>query len=210
MVLTAAYPPRLNGLGGSQGTFSPVLSSPFSPSTDQRTQIPLLERTTSTFNMSGQTENIMNRKGGTHSSLYQSCIALKKRVANVPGFPPYLEEMDREEAESTEATDPVTYVWNLLRQGLPLMAIYNALQPKKLLEIELAKTAEAKIGKKATFTFLQACMFELRFPPDECFLITDLYGSDTSGLVKVSLRIERTLCWNHQTISHPDHLTWRS
>ncbi|MCJ1476572.1 hypothetical protein MMC13_005238 [Lambiella insularis] len=189
MVLTTTYPPpRLNGQL-SQAAFSPSLSGPFSPSAFDVSQIPILERTTTMLAAPEPMDNIMNRRGGV--SLYQSCLALKKKLAEVPGFEPYLEEMDQEERESNDATDPVTSMWNMLRRGFPLMTIYNALRPKVPIEVNQSKVkvAEAKLGKAATFKFLQACLEELKFPVNECFLISDLYLSDTTGLVKASTLI---------------------
>lgn len=66
------------------------------------------------------------------------------------------------------------------------MTIYNALKPRVLLEVDASRLAETKLGKAATFKFLQACLTDLKFPASECFLITDLYGGDTTGFVKVS------------------------
>ena len=136
---------------------------------------------------------IVNRRGGLNSSLYQSCLALRKRLAEVPGFEPYLTEMDLEEQESDDETDPVTSMWNMLRRGFPLMTIYNALQPRVPLEVNSSRVTESKLGKAATFKFLQACLEELKFPANECFLITDLYGQDTTGFVKVLKVVKRVL-----------------
>ena len=139
-------------------------------------------------------ENIMNRKGGLNSSLYQTCLALRRRLTEVPGFETFLNAMDiEEEQESGDHSDPVTSMWNMLRQGYPLMTIYNALQPRVPLEVNSSRVTEAKLGKAATFKFLQACLEELSFPPGECFLITDLYGHDTNGFVKVLRVINRVL-----------------
>lgn len=129
-------------------------------------------------------DNIINRRGG--ESLYQSCANLKRRLAEVPGFEPHLAEM--EEMDKTEdANDPVASVWRCLRNGYPLMTIYNATQPPELLSIDPNKIGEVKRPKAASFKFLQACLQDLEFPQQECFLITDLYGENTSGLVKVKL-----------------------
>lgn len=132
-----------------------------------------------------ENENIMNRTAHLNSSLYQICLSLKRRLAEVPGFKEHIAEMEEEEAEADDSTDPVTSMWNCLRRGYPLMTIYNACRPQVPLRID-PNVSEAKIGKAATFKFLQACLTELRFPASECFLITDLYGGDTTGFVKVS------------------------
>ena len=163
------------------------MSGAFSP--------PPLERSAfSNFtNVPQQAENIVNRKGGVDSSLYQSCLALRQRLATVPNFAGYLADMDEEEQDSGEETDPVTSMWNMLRRGYPLMDIYNALQPQTAIDVDVSKVAESKRGKAATFKFLQACLGNLSFPANECFLITDLYGTDTTGFVKVLKVINRVL-----------------
>lgn len=130
--------------------------------------------------------NIMNRRAGADSSLYQICLNLRKRLAEVPNFQPHLEEMDEEEADANDATDPVTAMWNCLRRGFPLMTIYNAFNRPIPLKVD-SNISEAKMAKHAAFKFLQACMSDLKFPPQECFLITDLYGENTTGFVKVTL-----------------------
>ena len=129
----------------------------------------------------------MNIRANADSSLYQICMNLRTRLATVPGFEGHIAEMDEEEAEAEDSIDPVTLMWNSLRRGYPLMTVYNALRPAKLLDVDSSKVKEKDLGKAATFKFLQACMSDLKFEARECFLITDLYGEDTTGFVKVSL-----------------------
>ena len=132
----------------------------------------------------------MNIKAGANSSLYQICTGLRQRLGDVPGFEEHIIEMEEEEEDSAdEPKDPVTLMWNCLRRGYPLMTIYNASLPARPLKIDATKIREDKVGKATTFKFLQACMTEFRIPPDECFLITDLFGEDTTGFVKVSSNI---------------------
>jgi cell division control protein 24 len=76
-------------------------------------------------------------------------------------------------------------MWRCLRRGYPLMTIYNALNPVQRLEIDASKVTPANRPKKASFLFVNACLKDLNFPPDECFVITDLFGDDTTGFVKV-------------------------
>lgn len=128
----------------------------------------------------------MNRRAGANSSLFQICMGLRGRLAHVPGFGEHISEMEEEETQINDPTDPVTLMWNCLRRGYPLMTIYNALQPKVPLDVDSTRISEAKLGKAATFQFLQAVMKDLNFAPNETFLITDLYGEDTTGFVKVS------------------------
>ncbi|KAL8946599.1 MAG: hypothetical protein Q9222_007027 [Ikaeria aurantiellina] len=101
--------------------------------------------------------------------------------------------MEEDEAEAEGATDPVTSMWNCLRRGYPLMTIYNAFRPHNPLIVDANRVAERQIGKAATFKFLQACLTDLMIPANECFLITDLYGGDTTGFVKVTKVVNKVL-----------------
>jgi cell division control protein 24 len=129
------------------------------------------------------TSNIINQKADASRSLYQICISLKQRLAQVPGFEPFLENLD--------PTDPVDPLWNLFRSGYPLLVIYNSLQPAEPLSVDDANASDSKKSKIAIFKFVQACMKELQVPPSDSFVITDLMGNDTSGFVKVSLSCSR-------------------
>jgi cell division control protein 24 len=135
-------------------------------------------------------EDIVNQKAGAYSSIYQACTSLKKRLYDVPGMEPYLEDMDAEEQESPDESDIVTSMWNMLRQGCPLMVLYNNLKPEAPLRLD-NNISESKIPKAATFKFLQACITDLQIPASECFLITDLYSRDTTGFVKVIKLVDR-------------------
>lgn len=123
------------------------------------------------------TANIINQKADASRSLYQICVSLKQRLALVPDFEPFLQQLD--------PLDPVDPLWNLLRTGFPLLTIYNSLQPTNPIKVEDSNASEAKKPKIAIFKFVQACMKELSIPPGDCFVITDLMGNDTSGFVKV-------------------------
>ncbi|KAI1957242.1 Guanine nucleotide exchange factor for Cdc42p [Ophidiomyces ophidiicola] len=125
-------------------------------------------------------DNIINRRGG--ESLYQSCANLKKRLAEVPGFESHLAEMEALD-KTQEVSDPVASVWRCLQNGYPLMTIFNATQPSEPLTLDESKVQEHRRPKAAAFKFLQACLQDLEFPQQECFLITDLYGESTTGFV---------------------------
>ncbi|EKV04634.1 Rho guanyl nucleotide exchange factor, putative [Penicillium digitatum PHI26] len=135
-------------------------------------------------------DNIINRRGG--ESIYQSCVNLRRRLSEVPNFESYLQEMDDDDRIRGN-TDPVASLWNCLRNGYPLLSIYNASGPEEPLEIDPAKVTEAKRPKAATFKFLQACLQDLAFPQQDCFLITDLYGESTTGFIKVIKMVNRVV-----------------
>lgn len=129
------------------------------------------------------TTNIINQKADASRSLYQICIALKQRLARVPGFETHLETLA---APGSDEDGPVESLWNLLRTGLPLLTVYNSLQPEILLEIDPSAN-ENKRSKLAVFKFVEACLKRLEIPPSESFVISDLMGNDTTGFVKVCL-----------------------
>jgi len=97
----------------------------------------------------------------------------------VPGLEPYIEELD--------PNDPVDSLWNFFRTGMPFLTIFNALQPAEPIGIDEANAnaPEAKKSKIAVFKFVQACLKDLNIPSADCFVISDVLGTDTSGFVKV-------------------------
>ncbi|PGH10606.1 hypothetical protein AJ80_07457 [Polytolypa hystricis UAMH7299] len=135
-------------------------------------------------------DNIINRRG--NESLYQSCLNLKRRLTEVPGFENHLAEME-EMDKADDAVDPVNSVWRCLRHGYPLLTIYNASNPAEPLAIDPFKVPENKRPKLSAFKFLEACLQDLGFPQQECFLITDLYGENTTGFVKVIKMVNKVL-----------------
>lgn len=135
------------------------------------------------------TDNVMNTVADASSSLFQICVTLRQRLHGVPGFS---ESLYEEEEDADEDTDPVTLLWRTFRRGYPLMLLYNALRPDQPLALA-ASVREDKRGKASTFKFLRACITDLKFPQEECFIITDLYGDDTTGFVKVARVVNRVL-----------------
>ncbi|KAK4695829.1 cell division control protein 24, partial [Lecanoromycetidae sp. Uapishka_2] len=163
-----------------QGLFPPPLSTTLSPPP-------------SSLENPHPGQAIMNQRATADSSLYQICMNLRRRLAEVPNFEEHMAEMEEEEAENNDTLDPVSLMWNCLRRGYPLMTIYNALRPRDPLDVDSNKVKKTQVGKAATFKFLQACMENLKIPAGECFLITDLYGEDTTGFVKVTKLVNRVL-----------------
>lgn len=102
----------------------------------------------------------------------------------MPGFDLHLNDSDDE--DEGEDMDPVDSLWRCLQKGVPLMTIYNALRPAEPLRIDEATVPEAKRPKSAAFKFVQACLKDLKLPPGECFVLSDLFRDDTTGFVKVS------------------------
>ena len=131
------------------------------------------------------TANIINQKADASRSLYQICISLKQRLAQVPGFGKYLDQLEQDDIQAEDG-GPVESLWRLLRTGTPLLAIYNCLQLQggNPIVIDPASVNESRRQKVAIFKFVEACKQELGI--QDAFLIGDLLGNDTTGLVKVS------------------------
>jgi cell division control protein 24 len=130
------------------------------------------------------TNNIINQRADASRSLYQICVSLRQRLLQVPGFEQHLRELDDDEA-SGDDDDPVTSLWRCLKKGYPLMTIYNALQPPEPLQVD-DKVSDAKKPKSAASKFVLACLKDLKLPPEEVFVLNDLFGDDTTGFVKVT------------------------
>lgn len=135
------------------------------------------------------TDHIMNTMADGSSSLFQICVTLRQRLVGVPDFNEILEE---EEEDADDDTDPVTLLWRTFRRGIPLMLLYNQLRPEQPLALPLGIKEEKK-AKAATFKFIHACKEYLRIPSEELFIVTDLYGDDTTGFVKVARVVNRVL-----------------
>jgi len=135
--------------------------------------------------------NIMNKIGEKEQSLFQICVILRERLVGVPGFDTFLQE---EEEGADADTDPVTLLWRTFRRGYPLLALYNVLRPDKPIHPDLSTmSSEIKKGKTMTFKFLNALIHDLKFKTEDCFIILDLYGDDTTGFVKVTKTVTRLL-----------------
>lgn len=132
--------------------------------------------------------NIINVREG--ESLYQICIKLRRRLSGVPGFQPYLEDMEQREEEGS---DPVSSLWQCFRTGLPLLTIYNASQPEEgEIKVKQSQVPE-KIGKEAAYLFTKACNQQMKIPATEIFTLTDLFSDNTTGFVKVTKVVNRVL-----------------
>lgn len=128
------------------------------------------------------TNNIINQRADASRSLYQICMNLIQRLRQVPGFESHLPDLDG------NAEDPVAALWACLRKGTPLVTIYNALQPAEPIQID-ESMSEAKKPKFAAFKFYEACLKVLKISSGDCFALNDLFGTDTTGFVKVCLQL---------------------
>ncbi|RKF63852.1 Rho guanine nucleotide exchange factor scd1 [Golovinomyces cichoracearum] len=137
------------------------------------------------------TNNIINQRADASRSLYQICVNLRVRLANVPGLSEYLEDSDDD--NQGEETDPVSSLWRCLRKGTPLLSIYNFVLASEPLRID-ENVPVVKRSKTAAFKFIEACLKgNLHIPAGDCFSLQDLFGDDTTGFVKVTQVINKIL-----------------
>ncbi|EON66891.1 hypothetical protein W97_06294 [Coniosporium apollinis CBS 100218] len=174
--------PSFRDSDSTQGTSQSTLFPPPTPT-------PSLTPTPSNGGPVEAANNVINKRADKETSLFQICLNLRQRLRGVPDFE---QSMLEEEMIADEGVDPVTLLWRTFRQGFPLLKIYNALNPRIPLAVD-PKVPEKKRGQTATYKFIQGCLTELRFPSDECFILTDLYGDDTTGFVKVAKVVNRVL-----------------
>ncbi|KAF3037812.1 hypothetical protein E8E12_006491 [Didymella heteroderae] len=141
-------------------------------------------------------DNVLNKRADKDTSLFQRCMTLALRLRAIPGFERWLVEEEDRADDDDGPVDPVTLLWRTFRRGYPLMDLYNALGPRTPLVIPNAQADEKsqkKHEKMATYKFIQACVNELGISQESCFILTDLYGDDTTGFVKVTNVVNRVL-----------------
>lgn len=151
-----------------------MLASPINPVADSA---PMLDK-----------NNIINVREG--ESLYQICIKLQRRLTGVPGFEEHLAQI---EERIEEGSDPVSSLWQCFREGVPLLAIYNASQPEEGdLKVKQGSAPERR-GKEAAYLFTKACKEQMGIPSIDIFTLTDLFSDNTTGFVKVTKVVNRVL-----------------
>ena len=102
----------------------------------------------------------------------------------VPGFDVFLQEQELASSDEYDV-DIVTLLWRTFRKGRPLVALYDALRPDHPINVDVSRYNPEKQGKALTSSFLRYCISELGFGVEDCFILYDLYGEDTTGFVKV-------------------------
>jgi cell division control protein 24 len=179
---TMSHNSRSSQLSGSTA-YTSSSSTSLSSMTSSATLVPPQSMATPNGGPVVATNNIINQRADASRSLYQICVNLRQRLAQVPDFDAHLTDSDDE--DEGEDMDPVSSLWRCLRKGTPLLTIYNSLQLPEPLRID-ETIPEIKRPKIAAFKFVEACLKgELHLPPGECFSLQDLFGDDTTGFVKV-------------------------
>jgi cell division control protein 24 len=131
--------------------------------------------------------------------LYQSCLDMKEQLSQISGFPPIF-ALQRTESEEE---DPLTFLMQVFRRGIPLLMLLARVQGVQDISHYIYSENyigdERKIPKVATVKFVEICRRDLGFKSDECFTISDLFGNDTTGFVKVGPSPFSVNCFD----SHP-------
>lgn len=134
--------------------------------------------------------NVMNKVADKETSLFQICMTLRQRLLAVPGFEAFLHDQE-EAAIEDDDVDIVTLLWRTFRKGRPLVALYDTLRPDQPITVDISRYNPEKQPKALTSNFLRYCIQYLDFNVEDCFIIYDLYGDDTTGFVKVNCPLMR-------------------
>jgi cell division control protein 24 len=101
--------------------------------------------------------------------------------------------VDAIQEDEADGTDHVRSLWNCFRNGLSLLAIYNAFQPGGGILVVEKNYPDNRYKNTAVFMFIRACMLHLRIPASELFTLKDMYGSDTMAFFKMVKVINRVV-----------------
>ncbi|CAE7201893.1 unnamed protein product [Rhizoctonia solani] len=203
---------NLAALGPMNGSGSGVPASPVPPVAPPiPTSAPMVATPSAPLT---NTMSLVN-KTGTQSLYQRCSYALGRllRIDGVPAFftlsnsgraPPRAGVRQEDEAQkgprdstvrARQSTDPVRQLWDLLALGVPLCILYNAQPGVEPLQIDCSigqiesKLPNNKHAKHATAFFIMglkqlAESGELRSQP-EMFTVSELFGNNTNGFVKV-------------------------
>jgi cell division control protein 24 len=123
-------------------------------------------------------------------SLYQECVEVELRLTKIPGFPEIFTKL-RDEGEDH---DPLSLLITFFRRGAPLLMLLERVPGLGNLDhlTELWYIDSQKLPQVATYKFIKTCIHDLGFQPNECFSVSDLMGSNSTGFVNV--RDSHTFC----------------
>ncbi|RVD82929.1 uncharacterized protein DFL_007339 [Arthrobotrys flagrans] len=156
---------------------------------------PLVASPVATFGPSIPTVNdsVINKQADASQSLYQICRQLKKRLELIPGMDRYLEQFATDPEHPDLPADPVYQLWHTFRTGAPLILLYNTLRPDN--QVAGVDEIPDSLNKKKAlvFRFLKNINEELGLIGDNTFIITNVYGDDTNGFVKVAKVVSQVL-----------------
>ncbi|KAF3119386.1 hypothetical protein TWF703_003357 [Orbilia oligospora] len=156
---------------------------------------PVVASPVATFGPSIPTVNdsVINKQADASQSLYQICRQLKKRLELIPGMDRYLEQFATDPEHPDLPADPVYQLWHTFRTGAPLILLYNTLRPDN--QVAGVDEIPDSLNKKKAlvFRFLKNINEELCLIGENTFIITNVYGDDTNGFVKVAKVVSQVL-----------------
>jgi cell division control protein 24 len=120
--------------------------------------------------------------------LYQQFLEVELRLAQIPGFPEILVMLK----EESEKDNPLSFLIQVFRRGMPLLMLLERVPGIRNLNnlAQLEDDIDAqKMPKAATYIFMKTCIDDLGFRPEECFFLSDLFGDDSTGFIKVRTSI---------------------
>ena len=118
-------------------------------------------------------------------SLYHRCVALRERLSRVPYSDHWWEDGDQRTPNIKTTLDPATSLWRIFRQGIPLVRLYNALDPARQIAVK-ADLAEGQRAHRAVISFLNACEKDPKIDDSLYFCLSDLFYGGVVGFTKVS------------------------
>lgn len=178
------------------------------------------------------TNSALNLKASASSSIYQRCTALRERLYRVPEFRNrFVDEAEQSLAAiaSTSSapvpapaasaaftpdlplqTDPVSQVLSVLRLGASLCFLFNRLGHAHQLDVNPQATlSNLKACQRGAAHFIMACKQDLQWLDEDLFAVSELYGQDTNGIVKVKL-LSHALFPSHMPTDEILSLSFRS
>ncbi|OAC98733.1 hypothetical protein MUCCIDRAFT_149671 [Mucor lusitanicus CBS 277.49] len=150
-------------------------------------------------------DSITNKQASKKESIYHTCRSVLNALEYVDGFDKFMVDINNQDIA---ATDPLTKLWHICKDGSSLCYLYNTLKPDTPIAVSKNNSSAANKSKACVYHFIIACRDQLHFPEDTLFTVTELFQNDTNGFVKVVNTVKRILdLLEEQGIIHVDTLT---
>ncbi|EPB92929.1 hypothetical protein HMPREF1544_00003 [Mucor circinelloides 1006PhL] len=150
-------------------------------------------------------DSITNKQATKKESIYHTCRSVLNALEYVDGFDKFMVDINNQDIA---ATDPLTKLWHICKDGSSLCYLYNTLKPDTPITVSKNNSSAANKSKACVYHFIIACRDQLHFPEDTLFTVTELFQNDTNGFVKVVNTVKRILdLLEEQGIIHVDTLT---
>lgn len=140
----------------------------------------------------GNEKNGWTMKSRRVVSLYHRCIALQERLSRVPDLDHWWEDDNQSTSNIKTTLDPATSLWQIFRQGIPLVRLYNALDPARQIAVK-TDLAEEQRAHRAVDSFLDACEKDPKIDDSLHFCLSDLFSNDVVGFTKVFKLVDHIL-----------------